>query len=239
MRRILVAIALLLYVFPAFAQDKAEAEKSYFLQYVESKLSTPNRKISISGISGVLSSSATIGEITIADRQGVWLKIVNASIDWNRAALLLGRLDVNKLAADEIDMLRKPLPEKGVPAPESSGFQLPELPVSIKLRELSVAKITFGESVFGLGSQLKLAGRLDLADGSLDTALDINRLDGPGGEFKLAAKYANETNKLDLDLSLAEPANGIVANLLKIEINPPVDKTLKGSLPLDKLDIAL
>ncbi|WP_311031831.1 translocation/assembly module TamB domain-containing protein [Mesorhizobium koreense] len=239
MRRILVAIALLLTIFPAFAQDKAEAEKSYFLQYVEQKLSTPNRKISISGISGVLSSSATIGEITIADRQGVWLKIVNASIDWNRAALLLGRLDVNKLAAEEIDMLRKPLPEKGVPAPESSSFQLPELPVSIKLRELSVAKITFGESVFGLGSQLKLSGRVDLADGSLDTALDINRLDGPGGEFKLAAKYANETKKLDLDLSLAEPANGIVANLLNIEGKPPVDMTLKGSGPLDKLDLAL
>jgi translocation and assembly module TamB len=124
---------------PALAQDKAEAEKSYFLQYVEQKLSTPNRKISISGINGVLSSSATIGQITIADRQGVWLRIVNASIDWNRASLLLGRLDVNKLAAEQIDMLRKPLPDKGLPAPESSGFQLPELPVSIKLRELSVA----------------------------------------------------------------------------------------------------
>lgn len=239
MRRILVAIALLLTISPAFAQDKAELEKSYFLQYVEQKLSTPDRRINISGISGLLSSSATIGEITIADQQGVWLKIVNASIDWNRASLLLGRLDVNKLAADEIDMLRKPLPGKGVPAPESSGFQLPQLPVSIKLRELSVAKITFSESVFGLGSQLKLAGRLDLADGSLDTTLDINRLDGPGGEFKLAAKYANETKKLDLDLSLAEPANGIVANLLNIEGKPPVEMTLKGSGPLDKLDLAL
>jgi translocation and assembly module TamB len=236
---LLVAIALILTVFPALAQDKAEAEKSYFLQYVESKLSTPNRKISISNISGVLSSSATIGEITIADRQGVWLKIVNASIDWNRAALLLGRLDVNKLEAQEIDMLRKPLPDKGMPAPESSGFQLPELPVSIKLRELSVAKITFGQSVFGLGSQLKLAGRVDLADGSLDTALDIHRLDGPGGEFKLTAKYANETKVLDLDLSLSEPANGIVANLLNIEGKPPVDLTLKGAGPLDKLDLEL
>ena len=55
MRRLLVAIALILYAFPALAQDKAEEEKSYFLQYVEQKLSTPNRKISISGISGVLS----------------------------------------------------------------------------------------------------------------------------------------------------------------------------------------
>jgi len=239
LRLLLVAIALILYAFPAMAQDKAEQEKSYFLQYVEQKLSTPNRKISISNISGVLSSKATIGEITIADKQGVWLKVVNASIDWNRAALLLGRLDVNKLSADEIDVLRKPLPEKGVPAPESSGFQLPQLPVSIRLSDLSVARIKFGQDVFGLGSELKLSGRLQLADGSLDTALDINRLDGPGGEFKLAAKYAAETKKLDLDLSLSEPANGVIANLLNIEGRPPVDMTLKGSGPLDRLDLAL
>ncbi len=239
MTRILAALALLLYALPALAQDKAELEKSYFLQYVESKLSTPNRKIEISGISGVLSSSATIGQITIADTQGVWLKIVNASIDWNRAALLLGRLSVNKLSAEEIDMLRKPLPDKSAPAPESSSFQLPELPVSIKLDKLSVAKIKFGQDVFGLGSELKLSGRLALADGSLDTALDINRLDGPGGEFKLAAKYANETKKLDLDLSLAEPANGVIANVLNIEGKPPVDLTLKGSGPLDSLNLAL
>ncbi|MGN6469593.1 MAG: translocation/assembly module TamB domain-containing protein, partial [Rhizobiaceae bacterium] len=235
----LVAIALILYALPAFAQDKAEAEKSFFLQYVEQKLSTPNRKISISNISGVLSSKATIGEITIADRKGIWLRVVNASIDWNRAALLLGRLDVNKLSADEIDMLRKPLPDKGMPSPESSGFQLPQLPVSVKLTELSVARIKFGPDVFGLRSELKLSGRLELADGSLDTALDINRLDGPGGEFKLAAKYANQTKVLDLDLSLSEPANGVIANLLNIEGRPPVDMTLKGSGPLDRLDLAL
>jgi translocation and assembly module TamB len=221
------------------AQDSAEAEKSYFLQYVEQKLSTPNRKISISNISGVLSSNATIGQITVADKQGVWLKIVNASIDWNRSALLLGRLSVNKLSADEIDMLRKPLPDKGAPAPESSGFQLPQLPVSIKLDQLSVARIKFGETVFGLRSELKLAGRLELADGSLDTALDINRLDGPGGEFKLAAKYADETKNLDLDLTLSEPADGVIANLLNIEGRPPVDMTLKGSGPLDRLNLAL
>ncbi len=39
---------------PADDQPQAEEEKSYFLSFVENKLSAPNRRISISGISGVL-----------------------------------------------------------------------------------------------------------------------------------------------------------------------------------------
>ena len=56
----------------------------------------------------MLSSNATIGEITIADREGIWLRITNARIVWTRSALLLGRLDIETLAADRIDVLRKP-----------------------------------------------------------------------------------------------------------------------------------
>ena len=74
------------------AQDNStnEADKSWMLSFIESKISSPNRQIRISNIQGALSSSATIGSITIADRQGVWLKITNAKMDWNRMALLLG-----------------------------------------------------------------------------------------------------------------------------------------------------
>ncbi|MDA4805230.1 hypothetical protein NY486_04890, partial [Enterobacter hormaechei] len=84
MTRIFAVIFLLLFAAPAFAQDSAEAEKSYFLSFVEEQLSTPNRQISISDIQGVLSSEANIGSITIADREGIWLRITNAKIVWSR-----------------------------------------------------------------------------------------------------------------------------------------------------------
>lgn len=240
MTRIIAAIILLFVALPALAQDSAEQEKSWFVQFVEHQLSTPNRKITISDIEGVLSSKATIRQITVADHQGVWLKITNASIDWTRAALFLGRLDINKLGADSIEMLRKPLPAKNaLPSPESSSFQLPQFPVSIELKSLSIAKVIFAEGVFGLNSELNVAGNLSLAGGSLDTALDIHRLDGPGGEFKLAAKYANDTKVLGLDVNLSEPQNGIIANVLNIDGRPPVNMTIKGSGPLDRLDVGL
>jgi translocation and assembly module TamB len=237
--RILLALLLFVLSLPALAQDSAEEERSYFVGFVENQLSTPNRQIRISGIQGVLSSNATIGQITIADRDGIWLRITNARIVWTRSALLLGRLDIDTLAADSIEVLRKPLPEEGLPPPEAGTFQIPELPLSVTLGNLNVPRVTFGQDVFGLASEISVDGRLRLADGSLDTAVNVTRLDGPGGQLALTATYANATQLLNLDLSFSEPADGIVANLLAIEGRPPVVLTLKGSGPLSELALGL
>jgi translocation and assembly module TamB len=237
--RILLAVILFILALPAIAQDSEDQDRSFFVGFVENQLSTPNRQIRISGIQGVLSSNATIGQITIADRQGIWLRITNARIVWTRTALLRGRLDIETLAADRIDVLRRPLPEEGLPSPESSGFKIPELPLSVTLGKLEVPLVTFGEGVFGLASDIGVTGRLRLADGSLDTALNITRLDGPGGALALAATYANESQVLGLDFSLSEPAGGIVSHLLGLEGQPPVALALKGSGPLSDLDLGL
>ena len=183
----------------------------------------------------MLSSDATIGEITIADRQGVWLRIVNAHIVWTRSALLFGRLEIDSLGAEKIEVLRKPLPAKGAPAPSSSGFSLPKLPVSVTLDKLSVPEVDFGTAVFGLKSRISVSGGLKLAAGVLDSKLSIRRLDGPGGTMQLAASYADDTQKLDLDLQLDEPKNGILANLLNIYGRPAVSFSLKGSGPVGDL----
>ncbi|MCO4317166.1 translocation/assembly module TamB domain-containing protein [Phyllobacterium sp. 21LDTY02-6] len=206
---------------------------------MEEQLSTPNRQIVISDIQGVLSSEASIGSITIADREGVWLKITNARIVWSRLALLRGRLDINTLAADRIDITRRPLPDESLPAPEAKGFSLPELPLAVILQQLQIGRIAFGEEVFGLKSEIELAGNVRLEDGSLDSNLQIKRLDGPGGEFHIKAAYANESQQLDLDVNLNEPANGIIANILNIEGRPPVQLALQGSGPVSDLLLQL
>ncbi|PWU75334.1 translocation and assembly module protein TamB [Ochrobactrum sp. POC9] len=224
---------------PGSSEAQPEEEKSYFLSFVESQLSAPNRRISISGISGVLSSEATVGSITIADREGVWLRIENAKLNWSRTALLVGRLSIQSLAAERIDIIRKPLPDNSLPSPESSTFSLPDLPISINLDQLAIARLHFGPDIFGLESEVSANGSLSLADGSLDSNFDIKRLDGPGGNFALRAAYANADQKVDLDLKVSEPANGIVANLLNIDGRPPVDLTLKGAGPLDELKVDL
>ncbi|PWV95353.1 autotransporter secretion inner membrane protein TamB [Hoeflea marina] len=239
MIRLTIALLMFLLAGPAFAQDTPDEERSWLIGFVESRLSGPNLQIRIGGIQGVLSSEATIDTITVADRDGIWMRIVNARIDWNRSALLRGRLDIETLGADLIEVTRRPLPEEGLPSPEAAPFALPELPLAIELGNLNIARVTFGETVFGQAAELAVTGRLLFEDGSLDTALDMQRLDGSGGQLKLGATYANETGLLDLNLTLSEPENGVVANLLNVDGRPPIELALSGSGPVDDLDLAL
>lgn len=221
-----------------FAQDNSdEAQKDWLTGFVEGQLSTPERQIRLSNIDGALGSDVSIREITIADQQGVWLRVHNASLNWSQAALFTGRLQVNSLKAESIEYLRNAVPAEGVdlPPPEASSFSVPEFPVAIDLGELSVPKVTFGESVFGLGSEISLAGKLKLEGGNLDTALDIVRLDGPGGTLDLDVAYVRESNEIDLKLDLNEPQNGVLANLLNVEGRPAMQMTLAGKGPVADL----
>jgi translocation and assembly module TamB len=219
------------------AGTASEAEKGFLANFVQGRLSTPERQIGISNIDGILGSDVSIREITISDQEGVWLRVTNARLTWNQAALFLGRLEVSSLTADSIDYIRNAVPAEGVnlPAPEARSLEIPEFPVAIILQELSIPRVTFGEDVFGLGSEISLAGGLTLQDGNLDTNLDIVRLDGPGGTLDLDVAYTAEDNAIDLGVSLVEPENGVIANLLNIENRPAVTLTLSGAGPVADL----
>jgi len=216
-----------------------EEQKDWLTGFVQDRLSTPERQIRLSNIEGALGSDVAIREITISDAQGVWLRVNNARLNWNQAALFMGRLEVRSLTADSIEYLRNAVPAEGtvdLPAPEAGGgFQVPQLPVAVILEQLTVPSVTFGENVFGLGSEISLAGALTLDGGNLDANLDIVRLDGPGGTLDLDVKYANADSTIDLALALVEPENGVIANLLNIENRPAVTLTLDGSGALTDL----
>jgi translocation and assembly module TamB len=219
------------------AGTATEAEKGFLTNFVQDRLSTPERQIQISNIDGILGSDVSVREITISDEQGVWLRVNNARLTWNQGALLFGRLEVSALTADSIEYIRNAVPAEGVnlPPAEAGTLQIPEFPVAIILQQLTVPSVTFGENVFGLGSQISLAGAFTLEDGNLTTNLDVVRLDGPGGTLDLDVVYTGETNAIDLGLSLVEPENGVIANLLNIENRPAVTLTLNGEGPVSYL----
>ncbi len=174
---VIVAIA-------AMAQDgEGRSDNGFLVNLLENQLSTPTRQIRLSGVSGALSSRARIAQITISDPDGVWLQIDDAELDWSRLALLRGRVDINRLSAGRVEWLRLPgaaPPARNLPTAEAQPFALPELPVSVQLRELALPDVRFGEPVFGQAAELSATGSLELASGALDTSIDVKRLDPPG-----------------------------------------------------------
>lgn len=237
-------LALLLCVtlvqFPAFAQEtEGERENSRIIRFVEDELSSDNQIIRLSGVSGLLASNAMVEQITIADREGVWLTISDASIVWSRLALLEGRVQIDELKAASIEILRPPLPEETTLTPEAQPLRIPDLPLSVEIGQLSVPKLLVGEPVVGVAAELVIEGSLNLVSGGLDTDIRVDRLDGSRGFIALKASYDPQTRLLAVDLDAAEPVGGLVATAINLPGSPAVEMSLAGQGPVDNLDLAL
>ena len=93
----------------ALAQSDGNPDDNGFIvNMIQNQLSAPGRRIEVSGVTGLLSSRARIGGITVSDDKGPWLEFRNVEIDWTRTALLLGRVNVNRLGAEQVNLLRRP-----------------------------------------------------------------------------------------------------------------------------------
>ena len=237
MRRLALLLTVLGFsVLAAFAQD--EESNGFIVNLIQDSLSTENRQIRLRGIDGLLASDATVEEITVSDREGVWLTIKDADIVWTRRALLSKRLKIDSLTAASIEVTRGPLPDPAAPSLEAEPFSLPELPISVEIGGLAIPKIVLGETLLGQSAELNLKGFFNLIDGSLDTDLTLNRLDRPGS-FIVTSSFENSSQNLNIDLAFAEPEGGIVANLAKIEGRPALDVRLSGAGPLEDIDLGL
>ena len=233
---ILVLVFLTLLPLRIAAQDSDDDGGGGFIGgMLENALSGDNRNVTVTGLSGALSSTATLEKLTMSDNEGVWLTISGATLDWTRSALLRGRLNINTLSADSIVLERLPGPtgtEEDLPSPEATPFQLPELPVSVSIGEISVKTLTLGEAVAGIPAELALAGALTLADGEMDTDISVTRLDRPTDVISLDASFVNETSVISLDFQAAETEGGLLSEMLNIPGRPSVLLTAAGEGPV-------
>jgi translocation and assembly module TamB len=138
--RLLASFLAILVAFsaPLHAQTSDE-DRGYLAGLLESSLGGEGREVTIRGFKGALSSEATIDEIEIADFDGTWLRISNATLIWSRAALLSGRIDVDTLAAEKIELFRLPnAEESGLPGCRGHAVSAcPNYPVSIEIGSLT------------------------------------------------------------------------------------------------------
>jgi translocation and assembly module TamB len=208
-----------------------EADRGFLAGLISRALSTPSTRVSIGAVEGALSSDATIRDITISDRDGVWFRLDRARLVWRRLALLSRRLEVDRLEIGKLEILRRPIPADEA-VPEADAPLLPELPVKVQITNFSLGELALGEPILGVPARLTASGAASLgspAEG-LNLRLDARRLDALG-TFVARLNYASE--KLDLTFGLNEPAGGLLARAANIPGLPPVKLDLTGNGPLD------
>ncbi len=217
----------------AGSPSQAQTDQGVLANLISRLLSTPATRVSIGSIEGALSSNAVIRDVRISDRNGVWLSVDRARIVWTRTALLRGRLEVNELQIDRLDIPRKPETTEEEKVAVSDEPILPELPVKVIVEKFALQELALGEPLLGVAARLSAQGSANLGDPSEGLELDFTaqRLDAPG-RLSINLDYVPQTNRLALDLTHQEPAGGIAAHLLNLPGLPPVDLKLAGEGPL-------
>lgn len=244
MRYIALPLAICL-TFPVAAQDAQEdRDRGFLTALIEDNLSAPGLSVRIDGFQGALSSEATLDALTISDDEGPWLRLEDVVLDWNRSALLRGRLEVGELSAALISVERAPLPAEGVealPDAGASGFSIPDLPVSVEIGSLRADRIDLGAALLGQELALTLEAQASLSGGSADIAIQAQRLDGVTGTFDITAAFDAETTAMTIDLDITEAQGGIATTLLQLPGAPAINLTVQGSGPLDEFtaDVAI
>ena len=210
--------------------------------FIEDQLSDAGRHVEIEGFRGALSGRAEIDMLRISDAAGTWLQMQDIVLDWNRAALLGGRLDIAELSAQTVALSRAPqaghaLDNTAARAP----FALPDLPVALQIAQLKIGTLALGADLAGQDLQLAVEGAAQLAAGAGQSQLSLTRLSGPQGQFAIKAGYSNETGRLLLDLSLNEAAGGLAATALGLPDAPSLQIALIGEGPIDsfRADLSL
>ena len=217
----------LLAVLPTFALAQDDATRLEAL--IQDQLSNENQIVTVRGFDGLLSSTASLEYMTIADKDGVWLTLENAELDWTQSALLRGALKVNTIRAERIDFARLPAPAP-VTTDDTAATPItfPSLPVSVEIGEISAAEIAFGEPVFGYAATFELDGQLSLIDGGGTINMALDRVDGPAGGLGINSSYVAGTDLISINFSANEAEGGIVSTLLGIPDAPALDLTIDG-----------
>ncbi|MGB7241158.1 MAG: translocation/assembly module TamB domain-containing protein, partial [Sulfitobacter sp.] len=238
-RLIALTLTLLLMAVTANAQ---EDDRGFLTRKIEEALTGLGREVRIDGFTGALSSEASFDRLTIADDQGIWMTLDDVVLIWNRTALLRGRLEVEQLTAQSLDLPRLPMAtESDLPKAEATPFALPDLPVSIAIQNFEVARIALGAPILGEAADLNVTASAILDGEGAKIDVVSRRTDAKEGAFEIDATFARDTSILSLLLKLEEAQGGIAARLLDLPGQPTVGLNIDGTGPLDDFssDIAL
>ncbi len=221
------------------ASRAAEEERGVLADLISRALSTPASRVTIGTIEGALSSDATIHDIAIQDRDGVWLKLDRARINWRRLALIQRRLEIDTLDLGTLTIYRRPIPAETPVAGEQQPL-LPELPVRVEIKQFALSEMILGEPILGTPARFSVGGfgTLGAPAEGLELHVDGQRLDRPASAT-VRLKLVPEGQRLNLALTLDEPQGGILSRLANIPGQPAIKLNAGGDGTLDAFKATL
>ena len=222
-----VLIALMAVLGLAFAGVQTAPGKRLLASVASDLASSPDQKITITGIDGFVPTDLRVARVEIADRTGPWLQVENAQLSWSFASLLQRRLRIDLLSAARISVLRAPQEEKKEATPSNGGLRLP---FDIDLQALRIDDLQLAATLGGIESHWKIGGEAAVASdlGEIRARLGADRLEGPRGKLTADVRVDRSPRKIAADITLDEDPGGMVAALMQRPDLPDISLKLSA-----------
>ena len=179
------------------------------LTYALSTINSDDMTISIGDISGSWPRHLHVTDLHIADTQGDWLTLAEADLVWSPLSLLRAQVNVETLEARGLAVLRAPVSTAEAEPSAGISFDLPSLPVAIRLHAVNVYDITLERALAAAGTSgrlasLDLTGAASLDRNALSLSLDAGRTDGVTGTYKINTVFSPRARHLTLALAVED-----------------------------------
>lgn len=209
-----LVLTLLLVVGAALAFLSSGAGRDWAIAQLEKQT---GGAVQIEGAGGSLFGRFTVDRLRLTDRDGVWLSVEQAVLDWQPAALFGRTLRVEALTAETVRVARAPQPASAdAPAPtEDPGpVSLPSLPLDVRVGRLAVDEVELAAPVMGRPARLSLAGDATLTrKPRLDSDVTLAVLGEGAGGADIDLLYDPDGKAVSLKVVAEGPPQGFLASL--------------------------
>ncbi len=201
----LVLLALLAVGALAYVADTSVGHR-YIADRIAALKPANGLRIKVGRIEGSIYGSTRLRNLRLADTKGQFFQASDVRVEWTPWAWLSNRLDIDRLIAPAATLDRLPalVPSK-TPQPILPSFD-------IRIGELRIDRMIFGEGIVKPARVARIAGRADIRDGR--ALVDLNAASRGGDRLVLKLDSAPDRNIFDVSASVDAPAKGVIAGML-------------------------
>ncbi|MBR0551361.1 translocation/assembly module TamB domain-containing protein [Stakelama marina] len=172
--------------------------------------------VKVGRIDGSIYGRMILRDVRVRDPKGVFLSSPKITLDWRPFAYVNNHIDVRELSSPLVRLDR--LPQLKSTGPSNK----PLLPnIDIDVNKLAIDRIDIGAPVTGQRHIARVSGQVHIADRRAQILAHAAtlRAQGVAGGDRLALKLdaVPDANRLDIDMQLRAPRNGLIGGLAKLD----------------------
>ncbi|MEL6707927.1 MAG: translocation/assembly module TamB domain-containing protein [Pseudomonadota bacterium] len=200
--------------------------RDYVREQVEALEFENGLKIGVGSIDGSLYSVMILSDLTLSDPQGVFASAPRVGVNWNPFAFAWRHIEIDGVGIETATLSRVPEFNETPPSDE------PLLPdYTIDIGAFEIERLVVEAPVAGSERIAKATGKVFIIDRRADVSLTANSvatgLDAAAGDvIELILAAVPEEDRLDVDLDVSAPSDGVIAALAGLPGS--LDAELKG-----------